>query len=168
MQQRLWGFSRQEHGSGLPCPPPGDLPNPGIEPRSPALEADSLPSEPTGKPKKDHTTYKVYHNDYVALYCLPPQLLNTCFLTSLSQIPPAEPSCLPSSAPIHSSSHSHMPSAPSFLPAMDFPASPITSTLSNTLFSPQRNSQPLSSRLIPPSFSKHSWLWSCHTFQAFL
>ena len=34
--------------SGLPCPPPGDLPNPGIEPRSPALQADSLPSEPPG------------------------------------------------------------------------------------------------------------------------
>ena len=32
-----WGFSRQEYWSGLPCPPPGDLPNPGIEPRSPAL-----------------------------------------------------------------------------------------------------------------------------------
>ena len=36
--------------SGLPCPPPGDLPNPGIEPRSPALQADSLSSEPPGKP----------------------------------------------------------------------------------------------------------------------
>ena len=35
--------------SGLPCPPPGDLPNPGIEPRSPALPADSFPSEPPGK-----------------------------------------------------------------------------------------------------------------------
>ena len=35
----------------LPCPPPGDLPNPGIEPRSPALPAYSLPSEPQGKPK---------------------------------------------------------------------------------------------------------------------
>ena len=44
------GFSRQEHWSGLPCPPPGDLPNPGIEPESPALQADSLPSEPPGKP----------------------------------------------------------------------------------------------------------------------
>ena len=44
------GFSRQEYWSGLPCPPPGDLPNPGIEPRSPALQADSLPSEPPGKP----------------------------------------------------------------------------------------------------------------------
>ena len=39
------GFSRQEHWSGLPFPSPGDLPDPGIKPRSPALQADSLPSE---------------------------------------------------------------------------------------------------------------------------
>ena len=45
------GFSRQEYWSGLPCPPPGDLPNAGIEPRSPALQADSLPAEPQGKHK---------------------------------------------------------------------------------------------------------------------
>ena len=45
-----WGFSRQEYWSGLPCPPPGDLPNPGIEPRSPTLQVDSLPSEPPEKP----------------------------------------------------------------------------------------------------------------------
>ena len=44
------GFSRQEYWSGLPFPSPGDLPNPGIEPRSPALEADTLTSEPPGKP----------------------------------------------------------------------------------------------------------------------
>ena len=37
------GFSRQEYESRLPCPPPGDLPNPGIEPASPALQEDSLP-----------------------------------------------------------------------------------------------------------------------------
>ena len=37
-------------GSGLPRPPPGDLPNLGVEPRSPALQADSLPSKPPGKP----------------------------------------------------------------------------------------------------------------------
>ena len=37
-----WGFSRQEYWSGLPCPPPGDLPDPGIEPTSPALQVDSL------------------------------------------------------------------------------------------------------------------------------
>ena len=46
-----WGFSRQEYWSGLPCPPPGDLPNSGIEPRSPALQVDSLPFAPPGKPK---------------------------------------------------------------------------------------------------------------------
>ena len=46
------GFPRQEHWSGLPFPPPGDLPDPGIEPASPtspALQADSLPLEPLGK-----------------------------------------------------------------------------------------------------------------------
>ena len=44
------GFSRQEYWSGLPCLPPGDLLNPGIEPGSPTLQIDSLPSEPPGKP----------------------------------------------------------------------------------------------------------------------
>ena len=44
------GFSRQECWSGLPFPSPGDLPDPGIELRSPALQADALPSEPPGKP----------------------------------------------------------------------------------------------------------------------
>ena len=48
------GFSRQEHWSGLPFPSPGDLPDPGIEPRSLALQADSLPSQPPGKPLKDY------------------------------------------------------------------------------------------------------------------
>ena len=45
------GFSRQEYWSGLPFPSPGDLPDPGIEPRSPTLQADALISEPPGKPK---------------------------------------------------------------------------------------------------------------------
>ena len=44
-------FSRQQYWSGLPFPAPGDLPDPGIEPRSPALQADALPSEPPGKPQ---------------------------------------------------------------------------------------------------------------------
>ena len=44
------GFSRQEYWSGLPFPPPGDLPNPGIKPSFPTLQVDSLPSEPPGKP----------------------------------------------------------------------------------------------------------------------
>ena len=45
------GFSRQEYWSGLPFPSPADLPDPGIEPRSPTLQADSLPAEPQGEPK---------------------------------------------------------------------------------------------------------------------
>ena len=40
------GFSRPEYWSGLPFPSPGDFPDPGIKPRSPTLQADSLPSEP--------------------------------------------------------------------------------------------------------------------------
>ena len=45
------GFSRQEYWSELPCPPPRDVPDPGIKPRSPTLQVVSLPSEPPGKPK---------------------------------------------------------------------------------------------------------------------
>src|SRR5574337_1118862 len=44
-------FSRPEYWSGYPFPSPGDLPNPGIEPRSSTLQADCLPAEPQGKPK---------------------------------------------------------------------------------------------------------------------
>ena len=47
-------FSRPEYRSGWPFPSPGDLPNPGIEPRSPALREDSLPAEPPGKPKNNN------------------------------------------------------------------------------------------------------------------
>ena len=43
------GFSRQEYWGGLSFPSPEDLPNPGIKPRSPALQADSFPAEPPGK-----------------------------------------------------------------------------------------------------------------------
>ena len=46
-----WRFSRQEYQSGQPNPSPGDLPDPGIKPRCPALQEDSLPSEPPRKPK---------------------------------------------------------------------------------------------------------------------
>ena len=44
------GFSRREYWSGVPFPSPGDLPNPGIKPKSPTLQADILPSELPGKP----------------------------------------------------------------------------------------------------------------------
>ena len=46
------GILQQEYWNGLPCPPPGDLPNPRFKPRSPALQVDSLLSEPPGKPKE--------------------------------------------------------------------------------------------------------------------
>ena len=49
------GFSRQEYWSGWPFPSPGDLPNPGTEPWSPALQADALTSEPPGKPPGKNT-----------------------------------------------------------------------------------------------------------------
>ena len=45
------GFSRQGYWSGLPFPSPGDLPDPGIKPSSPAMQADALTSEPPGKPR---------------------------------------------------------------------------------------------------------------------
>ena len=44
-------FSRPEYWNGQPFPSPGDLPNPGIEPRSPAFQADSLPGDPQGSPR---------------------------------------------------------------------------------------------------------------------
>ena len=47
-----WGFSRQEYWSGEPIPSPGDLPDPGIESRSPALQVNSLPAELPGKPNQ--------------------------------------------------------------------------------------------------------------------
>ena len=54
-------FSRQEYWSGLPFPSPGDLPDSGIEPRSPELQADALPSEPPGNPQKIILNYKIQH-----------------------------------------------------------------------------------------------------------
>ena len=52
------GFSRQEFWRGLPFLSPGDLPDSGIKPRSPVVYADSLPSEPPGKPSYRYHTYK--------------------------------------------------------------------------------------------------------------
>ena len=53
-----WGFFRQDYWSGSPFPSPRDLPNPGIEPKSPASQTDALPSEPPGKSK--HLTVDLY------------------------------------------------------------------------------------------------------------
>ena len=52
-------FSRQENWSPLPLPSPGDLPDPGVEPVSPALQADSLPSEPPGRPYMDYRPHLI-------------------------------------------------------------------------------------------------------------
>ena len=60
-------LSRQEYWSGLPFPSPGDLPNPGIEPRSPALRADALPSEPPGKPSTCHKYNCKWSHVYILL-----------------------------------------------------------------------------------------------------
>ena len=53
------GFPRQEDWSGLPLSSPGDLPDPGIKPMSPALQADSLLSKPPGKPTQKEVSYQV-------------------------------------------------------------------------------------------------------------
>ena len=57
---RSMGFSRQEYWSGLPFPPPGDLPNPGTETVSSALQVNSLPTEPPGKPLYSTGNYVQY------------------------------------------------------------------------------------------------------------
>ena len=62
------GFSRQEYCSGLPCPPPGDLPNSGIEPRSPALQEDSLPSKPPGLGFTYCVCVCIYIHTYTHIY----------------------------------------------------------------------------------------------------
>ena len=66
------GFYRGEYWSGLPFPSPGDLPDPGIEPRPPSLQADALPSEPPGKPNISSTTLTK-----VALLCKPLLVMTT-------------------------------------------------------------------------------------------
>ena len=58
-------FPRQEYWSGLPCPPLGDLPNPGIKPESPAWQADSSPTEPPGKTPN----YKQIMKCFLPLVC---------------------------------------------------------------------------------------------------
>ena len=64
------GFSRQEYWSGLPRPPPGDLPDPGLEPGSPALRADSLPLS-HGKANKSHTSMNYIHHAHCCIITEP-------------------------------------------------------------------------------------------------
>ena len=60
-------FSRQEYWSGLPFPSPGDCPNPGIKPWSSALQADSLPAAPPGKPCDQHIAWIKCYESYLSL-----------------------------------------------------------------------------------------------------
>ena len=64
------GFSKQEYWSGLPLPSPGDLPDPGIEPESPALQAEALPREPSGKPTHDLTMCQRPHQQTISQWAL--------------------------------------------------------------------------------------------------
>ena len=59
------GLSRQEYWSGLPFPFPGDLPNPGIEPGSPAWQADALSSEPPGNSHQGSSSNTFFMNQHV-------------------------------------------------------------------------------------------------------
>ena len=84
------GFPRQEYGSGLPWPSPGDLPDPGIKPGSPALQADALTSEPPGKSRKVLPPNLHTHSLLSSLQLKCP-LLREAFLSfffeSISQVP---------------------------------------------------------------------------------
>ena len=93
-------FSRQEYWSGLPFPIPGDHPNPGVEPMSPALQVDSLPSEPPGQPlisRKCSLRLLVKESllgGNCALCCSPSSVVNHKAVTRLGQV-----FCL--SSPLH-------------------------------------------------------------------
>ena len=69
-------FSSQEYWSGFPFPSPGDLPDPGIEPRSPTLQAEALTSEPPGKPQVlKCTTWMQFQKQQNDLYLFPRQAI---------------------------------------------------------------------------------------------
>ena len=74
------GFSRQEYWSGLPFPPAEDLPDPGMEPVSPALQADSLPSQPLGKPLINSFFKNIY---YLFVYLACQVLIAACRIFDL-------------------------------------------------------------------------------------
>ena len=77
-------FSRPKYWSGKPFPSPGDLPNPVIEPRSPTLQADSLPAEPQGSPK----TLWVADNKEVLLAPITQTDVRISSSTTLADLPP--------------------------------------------------------------------------------
>ena len=74
-------ISRQEQWSGLPLPSPEDLPDPGIEPGSPALQADSSPSEPLGTPQLSSIIIQSFYNITDYKPCAVCYIPITCFIT---------------------------------------------------------------------------------------
>jgi len=88
-------FSREEYWSGLPFHSPGHLPDPGIEPQSPELQADPLPNEPPGKPwwsLKSHTIDEIrisfiWFDSGVEVLNHPTTCFNVCLLLCLPQVP---------------------------------------------------------------------------------
>ena len=80
------GLPRQEYWSAWSFPSPGDLPNPGIKPGSPTLQADSLPSEPIGKPCMCETNWELTAMDSSKKFCRVFSW-NQCWQRSLSGIP---------------------------------------------------------------------------------
>ena len=94
------GFSRQEYWSGLPFPSPGDLPNPGVEPGSPALQTDALPSETPGKPHRK-TQFRLQFSWSVMSNSLWPHGLQHTRLPCPSPIPGACSNSCPSSQWCH-------------------------------------------------------------------
>ena len=80
-----WSFSRQEYWNELPCPPSGDLPNPGIEPRSPTLQGDYLPFCPWGVPRQEY---------WSGLPCLP-----SGYLPNIARSPTLQADYLPAELP---------------------------------------------------------------------
>ena len=70
------GFSRQEYWSGLPFSSPGDLSDPGTEPRSPALQADALTSEPPGKPRTMQRNIIYSEINIKSIFYIKPDFIN--------------------------------------------------------------------------------------------
>ena len=131
------GFSRQGHWSGLPCPAPGELPNPGIKPVSPALLADSLPAEPPGKPPA--TTYATPFNNLITY-----QLTHLPSTTQELPHPPTQTSIQP--ATTHS--FKQPTTQPSLSPPL-FPPRSHSSLLCSTLHRAGCSASPLG--LLPGS-----------------
>ena len=94
------GFPRQEYWSRLPFPPPGELPDPGIKLSSPELQANSLPTEPPGKPCRDDMSPLNKHLacvswERVPMYLSPLPLMSvTCHSSPIFRFPQLSQKCL--------------------------------------------------------------------------